>query len=82
MIFEVEKKFGLNSPVETIKQLEPSYQVTIEQAIKQVDYYFGHPARDFIKTDEVLRLRTVDGDQNFITYKGARIDSTTKTRRE
>ena len=82
MIFEVEKKFWLNSPVETIKQLEQSYQVTVEPPIEQVDKYFGHPARDFIKTDEVLRLRTVDGDQNFITYKGARIDSTTKTRRE
>src|SRR5205085_570940 len=45
------------------------------------DQYFNHPARDFGRTDEALRLRRV-GDQNFITYKGPKIDAATKTRRE
>src|SRR5207253_11380761 len=50
-------------------------------SIEQTDHYFKHPARDFAKTDEALRLRQV-GAENFITYKGPRVDSTTKTRRE
>ena len=54
---------------------------TIEPPVVQVDQYFAHPARDFAQTDEALRLRRV-GKQNFITYKGSKIDATTKTRRE
>ncbi len=50
-------------------------------ALEQIDRYLQHPARDFGETDEALRIRSV-GSKNFVTYKGARIDSTTKTRRE
>jgi adenylate cyclase class 2 len=45
------------------------------------DEYFRAPYRDFAKTDEAFRLRRV-GSGNFITYKGPRIDSGTKTRLE
>jgi adenylate cyclase class 2 len=55
--------------------------VSIGEPVEQIDKYFSHPARDFAKTDEALRMRRV-GAHNFLTYKGARIDSTTKTRRE
>jgi adenylate cyclase, class 2 len=51
------------------------------EVLEQVDRYFNHPARDFAKTDEALRLRRV-GAANFITYKGPKLDPTTKTRRE
>ena len=37
--------------------------------------------RDFARTDEALRLRHV-GEFNYITYKGPKLDATTKTRRE
>jgi len=47
----------------------------------QRDCYFAHPARDFAVTDEALRIRRV-GDRNAIAYKGPKIDSATKTRRE
>src|SRR5262249_34999461 len=47
----------------------------------QLDRYFNHPSRDFAQTDEALRLRQV-GQSNFITYKGPKLDATTKTRRE
>ncbi|MCA9167353.1 MAG: class IV adenylate cyclase, partial [Planctomycetales bacterium] len=63
-----------------VSRLEP-LGVTLPEAIDQIDRYFAHPARDFLQTDEALRLRSV-GDQEYLTYKGARIDSTTKTRRE
>jgi adenylate cyclase class 2 len=42
---------------------------------------FSHPARDFAKTDEALRIRTT-GECSFVTYKGPKLDTTTKTRRE
>jgi adenylate cyclase class 2 len=43
--------------------------------------YFAHPARDFARTDEALRIRRA-GSSAFVTYKGPKIDATTKTRRE
>jgi adenylate cyclase class 2 len=49
--------------------------------VEQVDRYFGHPARDFAQTDEALRIRRI-GEENRITYKGPKIDTATKTRRE
>ncbi|HOT44478.1 MAG TPA: class IV adenylate cyclase [Spirochaetota bacterium] len=50
-------------------------------AIRERDLYFNHPARDFRKTDEALRLRQVDRDV-VLTYKGPKLGTGTKTRRE
>ncbi|MCE5302521.1 MAG: class IV adenylate cyclase [Planctomycetaceae bacterium] len=47
----------------------------------ETDVYFNHPARDFARTDEALRVRR-RGDACFLTYKGPKIDAATKTRRE
>ena len=47
----------------------------------QIDCYYAHPVRDFAASDEALRLRQV-GENNYITYKGPKLDTTTKTRRE
>jgi adenylate cyclase class 2 len=55
--------------------------VSIGPAMRQVDCYFNHPERDFAKTDEALRIRTVD-ENSVITYKGPKIDSTMKIRPE
>jgi adenylate cyclase class 2 len=55
--------------------------VEIGPLVAQADQYFAHPARDFARTDEALRIRTV-GDKSFVTYKGPKLDTTTKTRRE
>jgi adenylate cyclase class 2 len=52
-----------------------------DDAIEQADQYFAHPCRDFATTDEALRIRTV-GDESYVTYKGPKLDATTKTRRE
>ncbi|HEX5447144.1 MAG TPA: class IV adenylate cyclase [Pirellulales bacterium] len=51
------------------------------QPQEQVDTYYAHPARDFAQTDEALRIRRA-GNACFITYKGPKIDQTSKTRRE
>ena len=80
MQFEVERKFWVNDFTVMLAGLG-ELGSAVDDGVEQVDQYFKHPARDFVKTDEVLRIRNV-GDANFVTYKGARTDSTTKTRHE
>ncbi len=80
MNFEVERKYWLPLGHEIERQLD-AMGLVLRPPVDQVDKYYSHPARDFMQTDEVLRLRMV-GEENYVTYKGARIDSTTKTRRE
>ncbi|MCA9214478.1 MAG: class IV adenylate cyclase [Planctomycetales bacterium] len=80
MQFEVERKFWVNDFSVVVAALT-DLGSNIDDGVEQVDQYFAHPSRDFVQTDEVFRLRNV-GDANFVTYKGARIDSTTKTRHE
>lgn len=47
----------------------------------QSDVYFAAPHRDFAKTDEALRIRSLDG-QAVLTYKGPKLDKVSKTREE
>ncbi|MDP3105499.1 MAG: class IV adenylate cyclase [Candidatus Methanoperedens sp.] len=47
----------------------------------QADTYYSAPYRDFAKTDEALRIRVQD-DKYFLTYKGPKMDTVSKTRRE
>ncbi len=80
MTIEVEQKF----PVENIAALERrlvSLGAQPGETVIQVDRYYAHPQRDFAVTDEALRLRRV-GPLNYITYKGPKLDQTTKTRQE
>jgi adenylate cyclase class 2 len=53
------------------------------------DYYYDKPAKlgSFARTDEALRLRvsrneTEGKEEVFLTYKGPKVDATTKTREE
>ena len=80
MFFEVERKFWVTDFSQITAQLQ-KLEVRLSEQTEQIDQYFTHPSRDFAKTDEALRIRQ-HGDRNFITYKGARIDSSTKTRQE
>ncbi|MBZ3935028.1 class IV adenylate cyclase [Methanimicrococcus blatticola] len=48
---------------------------------EQKDTYFNSHERDFSKTDEALRIRSVNGEGE-ITYKGKKIDTISKTRPE
>ena len=79
---EVEQKFRVIDPTAARESLlalgvDPLASTPMEQ----IDLYYAHPARDFAQTDEALRIRSV-GDANCITYKGPKLDATTKTRRE
>jgi adenylate cyclase class 2 len=47
----------------------------------QSDTYLAAPHRNFAKTDEALRIRSVD-DNSVLTYKGPKLDGISKTREE
>lgn len=80
MLYEVENKFPIADPdraIRAMSRLGAEFRLPVEQC----DAYFAHPARDFATTDEALRIRR-SGGVAWITYKGPKIDATTKTRRE
>lgn len=80
MHFEVEQKFRVASHEPVVAALA-SLGAKLEPAVEQVDIYYQHPERDFQETDEAFRIRSV-GERNFLTYKGPKVDATTKTRHE
>src|SRR5947209_1900997 len=80
MKYEVEQKYRYPADLDLEKRLN-DLGAAWHEPVQQVDTYFAHPARDFAATDEALRIRSV-GEQNFVTYKGPKIDKTTKTRHE
>ena len=80
MPIEVELKFKIKDLQELEYELIEK-SAKLDRIVNQKDYYFSHPCRDFSKSDEALRIRE-DGSRNFLTYKGKKIDSKTKTRLE
>ena len=80
MQYEVEQKYAVPDRVMLELQLDKLGMVWGE-TVQQRDAYYNHPARDFAQTDEAIRIRTSAG-KHCITYKGPRIDQTTKTRQE
>ena len=80
MQYEVEQKY----PVDDLSAVEAQLAqlgACFDETIVQVDRYFAHPSRDFASTDEALRIRQV-GTRCRVTYKGPKVDTTTKTRQE
>lgn len=77
---EVEMKFPVTdfAPLETCLMERGARAAAPRQ---EADHYFNAPDRDFACTDEALRLRRI-GTANFVTYKGPKRDSQTKTRTE
>jgi len=80
MAIEVEQKFPV-SPLEAVCDKLAALGGKLGERREEVDRYYAHPARDFARTDEALRIRGV-GPAGFLTYKGPKMDATTKTRRE
>jgi adenylate cyclase, class 2 len=79
-MLEIEMKF----PVADFAPLEPvlsGWGASAAEEREDADHYFNAPDRDFARTDEALRLRRI-GAQNFVTYKGPKRDTQTKTRTE
>jgi len=80
MQFEVEQKYPVADLAVVEKQLI-EMGAEIGPVKVEVDTYFAHPCRNFAETDEALRIRRI-GDVHFMTYKGPKMDKTTKTRPE
>ncbi|MCD6232286.1 class IV adenylate cyclase [Candidatus Aerophobetes bacterium] len=74
---EIKTKIRLKEIKEKLLKLGVKFIKEEEQR----DTYFSHPSRDFRKTDEALRVRRIN-DKYFLTYKGEKVDSETKTRKE
>lgn len=50
---------------------------------KEIDIYFNSTTKDFRKTDEVVRIREIDNDEEIeLTYKGPKIGTISKSREE
>ena len=80
MQYEVEQKHRVEDAESLVVRLAER-GAALWPLVVQSDQYFSHPCRDFAATDEALRIRTV-GEASFVTYKGPKLDATTKTRRE
>ena len=80
MQLEVEQKYVVDD-FTAIEAKLAELDARVGPPVEQCDRYFAHPSRDFAETDEALRIRRC-GHQSFITYKGPKLDATTKTRRE
>ncbi len=73
---EVEAKFRID---ENIKERVEKIAEFVKEVFEE-DYYLKHPCRDFMRTDEALRIRK--SEKIVLTYKGPKVDKETKTREE
>ena len=83
-MIEVEVKAKIENFLDMEKKLENLGAIKSKKEFQE-DIYFNSPIVDFANTDEALRIRTTkeNEDENiFITYKGPKIDSKSKTREE
>ncbi len=80
MPLEIELKFPVQS-FESVETALAKRDVVFGPAVRQVDQYLAHPQRDFVETDEALRLRRLARSCQ-VTYKGPKLDQSSKTRRE
>jgi adenylate cyclase class 2 len=81
-MLEIEMKFpGVD--VAALERLLAAWGARPDRPVEEADSYFNSPDphRDFARTDEALRLRQV-GPANFVTYKGPKRGTQTKTRTE
>ncbi len=80
MNIEVELKFPLADLSEVHRRLSDIGCDWFDTR-DEIDTYYAHPSRNFAETDEVLRIRRV-GERNLLAYKGPKLDTTTKSRKE
>ncbi len=74
---EVEIKCRIADP-NNIERIITDMGGKLIKEIYEEDLYFNHPCRDFMHSDEALRIRN-DGT---LTYKGPKVDEYTKSREE
>jgi adenylate cyclase class 2 len=81
-MLEIEMKFP-DADFAALERLLAAWGARPDRPVEEADSYFNSsdPHRDFARTDEALRLRQV-GPANFVTYKGPKRGTQTKTRTE
>jgi adenylate cyclase class 2 len=79
-MLEVEMKFPVTD-FDGLRRQLADWGAAAPQERRDTDHYFNAPDRDFARTDEALRQRSI-GPANFVTYKGPKRDARTKTRTE
>jgi adenylate cyclase class 2 len=77
-MIEVEVK--ARAKPETLERIKALGAVFLKEE-NHIDIYFNSPIRDFRKTDEALRVRVKEEGAR-LTYKGPKLDSKTKSRKE
>ena len=84
--FEVEIKFRVENVSKFEDKLQQLGGAGFGEPVTEFDSFFQHPCRNFVQTDECLRLRKrvfADGTSDHsLTYKGPKVDASTKTRQE
>ena len=83
-MIEVEVKAKIDNFEDMREKLNNLGAVKTKEEFQE-GIYLNNPIVDFAKTDEALRIRTTEQNNEkhiFITYKGAKIDSKSKTREE
>lgn len=71
-MLEIEKKYELADRADFVDRLTESGAVE-GKTERHADTYYRHPSRDFVQTNEALRIRSVDSVAS-ITYKGPKMD--------
>lgn len=79
-MLEVEVKYRA-ADWDAVKRVLAEWGATLAESREDADHYFNAPDRDFAVTDEAVRLRRI-GSANFLTYKGPKRETATKTRTE
>lgn len=79
-LLEIESKYRVDSHEPYLQRLTQLGARPIETR-EDADRYFNAHDRDFAQTDEAFRVRRI-GERNYLTYKGPKRDTLTKTRAE
>jgi adenylate cyclase class 2 len=80
MSIEIEVKAYANNLSDIEKRLR-KHNAHYVGSFVEIDKYFNSPVHDFAESDEALRIRRTNKG-TFITYKGPKIDTNSKTREE
>ena len=83
-MYEVELKVATDH--DSVESRLESVGATHVETVIQEDTYYNAPDRDFVETDEALRIRREDPEdgpaRTAVTYKGPLVDAHSKTRAE
>ena len=81
LVVENHQDLYFNSPLRDMAERIAALGATLLVVENHHDLYFNSPQRDFKASDEALRIRIKEGGAR-LTYKGPKLDQTTKSRLE